>query len=79
MHLWYQMIINTDVALSIVLVDVVLERWETQHITIFVVTIVLRMLLDSVVGQVDEGVVNILQVNSKLGTRCTQITFLEEE
>ena len=68
MHLWNQVVIHTDLALRVVLVDVVLECWETKHVAVLKITIILSMLLHSVVGQVHEGIIYVLQVDTELGT-----------
>ena len=62
------MVIHTDLTLRVVLVDVVLECWETNHVAVLKVTIILSMLLHSVVGQVHEGIIYVLQVDAEFGT-----------
>jgi len=72
------MVVDTDFALWIVFIDIVLECGETQHVAILMVAIILRMLLHCIVRQVNEGVVDVLQVYAELGTRCAQVPFSEE-
>ena len=66
MHLWNQVVVDIDIALCIVLINVVLELGETQHIAVLVVSIILSMLLNSVVCQVNESIIDVLQVYAKL-------------
>ena len=79
MHLGHQVIVNGDFCLGVVLVNVVLEGREAQLVAVFKVSVVLGVLLNGVVGQVHESIVYVLEVNTKLGRRCAQISFLEEE
>lgn len=60
------MVVDIDIALCIVLINVVLELGETQHIAVLVVSIILSMLLNSVVCQVNESIIDVLQVYAKL-------------
>ena len=59
MHLWDQVIVNQHARLRIVLIDVVLESWEAQLVSVFKVTVVLRMLLHGVVCQMNKGIVDV--------------------
>lgn len=66
MHLRYQVVVDIDIAVCIVLINVVLELGETQHIAVLVVSIILSMLLNSVVCQVNESIIDVLQVYAEL-------------
>lgn len=60
------MVVDIDIAVCIVLINVVLELGETQHIAVLVVSIILSMLLNSVVCQVNESIIDVLQVYAEL-------------
>lgn len=60
------MIIDVDSALRVKLLYVLLKALECKLITIFEVTIVVSVLLHCIVRQVHEGVVDVLEVDSKL-------------
>lgn len=66
MHLGHQLVVHAHPALRVVLVDVVLERVETQLVSVLEVSVVLRVLLDRVVRQMHEGIVDVLQVDAEL-------------
>ena len=57
---------HVDSALWIVLVNVLLESWETQHVSIFEVAIVLCVFLNRIICQMHEGIIDVLKVDSKL-------------
>ena len=60
------------------LVNVSLESRETQLVSILKISIVLSILLHSIISQMDEGIINILEVNTELAGRCPQVALLEE-
>jgi hypothetical protein len=61
-----------------VLVDVLLEPLKRKLITVLKLSIGCTVLLDSVVCQVDEGIINVFQINTELGTAGTQIALWEK-
>ena len=73
------MLVHANPTLRIVLIDIVLEYREAQHVTIFKIAIILRMLLHRIVGEMDESIVNVLEVDAEFGRRRPQVPFLEEE
>ena len=60
------MVVDIDIAVCIVLINVVLELGETQHIAVLVVSIILSMLLNSIVCQMNESIIDVLQVYAEL-------------
>ena len=58
------MSIDAHPTLRVVLINVVLEGREAQLVPVFEVAIVCCVLLHGVVGQVDESVVYVLQVDA---------------
>lgn len=54
------MIKDAYTAVSIVLVDVVLEGREAQLVSIFEVSVILGIFLDCIICKMNEGIVNVL-------------------
>ena len=52
--------------LWVILIDVLLESWETEHISIFKVAVIIGVLLYGIIREMDECVINILKVDSEL-------------
>ena len=65
MHLRHKMAINTRSTFRIVLIDVVLKLREAQLISVFEVTVIGGMLLNSIIRQVHESIVDVLEVNAE--------------
>ena len=79
MHLWNEVIVDTDTAFWIMLIDVVLELLEAQLIPIFEVAVVFCMLLDCVICQMHEGIVNVLEIDAVFRAGRPQVALFEEE
>ena len=60
------MIVDADFALRVVIIYVMLESGETKLIAIFEIAIVRRIFLNRIVGQMNEGIIDVLKVDSKL-------------
>ena len=66
MHLRHEVVVDGDAAVRVEVVNVLLECRKAQLVTVFEVTIIFSMLLDSIIGKVHESVVDILQVDPEL-------------
>ena len=60
------MIVDADFAIRVVIIYVMLESGETKLIAIFEIAIVRRIFLNRIVGQMNEGIIDVLKVDSKL-------------
>ena len=65
MHLWHQVVVNADPAFRVEFINVGLEARKADLITILEISIVFGMFLDSIIGQVNERIVNVLKVDSE--------------
>jgi len=72
------MIVDADFALRVVIIYVILESGETKLIAVFEIAIVRRIFLNRIVGQMNEGIIDVLQVDSKLSWWSSQVTFFKE-
>ena len=77
-HLWNQVLEHAHTTLRVVLINIVLEHREAQHISIFEVAIILCMLLHCIVREVHESIVNVLEVDAEFRRGRSQVTFFEE-
>ena len=60
------MIVDADFAIRVVIIYVMLESGETKLIAVFEIAIVRRIFLNRIVGQMNEGIIDVLKVDSKL-------------
>ena len=65
MHLRHQMIKNRYAAFRVEFVNILLECSEAQLVTVFKVTVVFCMLLDSIISKVHKSIIYILKVNAE--------------
>ena len=72
------MIVDADFAIRVVIIYVMLESGETKLIAIFEIAIVRRIFLNRIVGQMNEGIIDVLKVDSKLSWGSPQVTFFKE-
>jgi len=59
-HLGHKVLVDIDFTIGIVLVNVLLKYGEAQHVAIFMVTIVLGVLLNGIIGEMNKRIVNVL-------------------
>jgi hypothetical protein len=62
-HLRDHVLIHVEISIWVEFVYYVLEAWEWKLIAIFEVAIVLAVFLDSIVGQVDECIVDVVFID----------------
>ena len=67
MHLGHKMAINARSTFRIVLVDIILKLREAQLISVFEVTVIGGMLLHSIIRQVNESIVDVLEIDAEFG------------
>ena len=61
------MAINARSTFRIVLVDIILKLREAQLISVFEVTVIGGMLLHSIIRQVNESIVDVLEIDAEFG------------
>ena len=66
MHLRHNIGVDINSLLRVVFVDVLLEARETQLVSVFEITIIFCIFLYSVVCQMHEGIINVLEIDSEL-------------
>lgn len=78
LHLGDEILFNGDVCGLIVFVDVLLETVEWKLVAILELTVGSTVLLDGVVSQVDESIIDVFQIDSKLRTTSSQVSLREK-
>jgi len=62
----------------VVLVNIVLKLSERKLISVLKLTVGLRLLLHCDIGQVDKGIINILEVNRVVSCASAKVALLKE-
>lgn len=79
LHLGYQVVLNTDARLGVMLVNVVLELLERELVSVFELSVRFTVFLNGVVRQMDERIINVIEVDTVVCTTGSQVPFWEEE
>ena len=55
--------VDTHTILRIIFINILLEVGKAQHISIFVISVILCKLLDCIIGQMNKGIVYVLEID----------------